>query len=120
MSWFNAQNPEPEQQAKPRLASPDDIETTFGEEHENLFWIGLLITGNATTSIESIKHASGLSFGANCSTLSSIICRRLSGGSEDHLRGPLRKHAHLDAVQHDVPTEPPTPAALDLSSRSEL
>jgi hypothetical protein len=62
VSWFNAQSPQPEQQAKPRLASQDDIETTFEEEYENLFWIGLLITGNATTSIESITHASGLSF----------------------------------------------------------
>lgn len=62
MNWFNAQIPSFEEQRKPRLASRNDIETAFEEEHENLFWIALLITGSATTSIESITHACGLAF----------------------------------------------------------
>lgn len=61
MNWFDANSLKPEQYAKPRMASRNEIETAFEEAHEDLFWIGLLITGNAYTSIESITHASGLS-----------------------------------------------------------
>jgi hypothetical protein len=61
MNWFYSTERDSEQQHKPRIASHSEIKATFEEEGEYLFWITLLITGDATVARQSIVNASELS-----------------------------------------------------------
>jgi hypothetical protein len=61
MNWFYSTERDSEQQHKPRIASRSEIKSTFEEEGDYLFWIALLITGDATVSSQSIVNASELS-----------------------------------------------------------
>jgi hypothetical protein len=61
MNWFYSTERESEQQHKPRIASRSEMKATFEEEGEYLFWITLLITGDATVARQSIVNASELS-----------------------------------------------------------
>lgn len=62
MNWFNSHKTVLEATARPRLASRSDMEAIFETEHENLFWIAYLITGDAYISLQTITQASELSF----------------------------------------------------------
>jgi DNA-directed RNA polymerase specialized sigma24 family protein len=61
MNWFYSKQRESEQQHKSRIASRREIKATFEEEGDYLFWIALLITGDATVARQSIVNASELS-----------------------------------------------------------
>ncbi len=61
MNWFYSTERDSEQQHKPRIASRSEIKATFEEEGDYLFWIALLITGDATDARQSIVNASELS-----------------------------------------------------------
>ena len=61
MNWFYSKKRNSERQHKPRIASRSEIKATFVEEGDYLFWIALLITGDATVARQSIVNASELS-----------------------------------------------------------
>lgn len=61
MGWHKTKNQEHEKQTKRRVASHSEIKATFKNERDYLFWIALLITGDAKAAKQSVANASALS-----------------------------------------------------------
>ena len=63
MGWFQSKEQEVKEQPSNPLASRSEITAAFEGERDYLFWIALLITGEANAANESIMNASELATG---------------------------------------------------------
>jgi DNA-directed RNA polymerase specialized sigma24 family protein len=61
MTWFHSRSREQQERPQDRLASSQEIQTAFTEQRDYLYWIALLITGDAAVAEQAVVDGSKLS-----------------------------------------------------------
>lgn len=140
MTWFHSRGGEEQEWPQDRLASSKEIQTAFMEQHDYLYWIALLITGDKAVAEQAVVDGSKLSafhsgvfrdwlfVWANHATmltavravrdLISAAARRYAGASSDYSGCEVLSGDEIRSLRHVDPLD--IIAALDPLARSAL
>jgi DNA-directed RNA polymerase specialized sigma24 family protein len=140
MTWFHSRGGEQQEWPQDRLASSKEIQTAFMEQHDYLYWIALLITGDKAVAEQAVVDGSKLSafhsgvfrdwlfVWANHATmltavravrdLISAAARRYAGASSDYSGCEVLSGDEIRSLRHVDPLD--IIAALDPLARSAL